>query len=113
MFEELGIPLQKRVGFQVDDEIGRNTLVGCRFTVTKHRSASSEQGPQPPFGPVPRSTSTSSTPTFHTLVRDQILFKGEISAMKGEKALNAKHHENLLSAFSALTAKFTFSSSSF
>ena len=68
MFEELGIPLQKKSGFLVGDEIGRNTLVGCGFTMTQDRSAGSEQGPQPPFSPVPRSTSTSSTPTFDTFV---------------------------------------------
>jgi len=42
VFEELGIPLQKRVGFQASDEIGRNTLVGCGFTVTKGSSAGLE-----------------------------------------------------------------------
>ena len=112
MFAKLGILLQKRVGFQVGNEIGRNTLVGCGFIVTQDRSANSEQGPQPPFSPVPGSTSTSSTPTLDTLAKDQVLFKGEIYVMKGEKALNAKHHENLLNAIYALTAKFTSPSSS-
>jgi len=45
-------------------------------------------------------------------VQDQVLFKGEISTMKGEKDLNAKRHENLLNAISALMAKFTSPSSS-
>jgi len=54
VFEELGIPLQKKVGFQVSDEIGSSTLVGCDFTVTKGNSAGSEQGPQTPFGLAPR-----------------------------------------------------------
>jgi len=49
-------------------------------------------------------------------VQDQILLKGEISKVKQalaeEKALNEKHHKDLLGAISALTAKFTSSSSS-
>jgi len=44
VFAELGILLQKRVGFKVGDEIRRNILVGCGFTVTQDRSAGSEQG---------------------------------------------------------------------
>jgi len=80
--------------------------------VTQDRSAGSEQGRQPPLGPIPGSTSISSTPTFNTLVHDQVLFKGKISAMKGEKTLNAQRHENLLNAISVLTAKFTSPSSS-
>jgi len=42
MFEKLGIPLQKRIGFQVSDEIGNSTLIGCDFKVTKGGSATSE-----------------------------------------------------------------------
>jgi len=42
MFEELRIHFQKRVGFQISDEIGSSTLVGCGFTVTKGSSAGSE-----------------------------------------------------------------------
>ena len=64
VFEELGIPLQNKVGFQVNDEIGSSTLVVCGFTVTKGTSAGSEQGPQTPFGPVLGSASISSMPTF-------------------------------------------------
>ena len=79
--------------------------------MTQDRSAGSEQGPQPPFGLVPGSTCTSNAPTFDTLVHDQVLFKGEIFPMKGEKALNAKCHENLHNAISALMAKFTSPSS--
>jgi len=82
VFEELGIPLQNRVGFQVSDEIGSCTLIGCGFKLTKGISAISEQGPQTPFGPVPGSTPTSNTPTFDTLVQDQILLKGEITEVK-------------------------------
>ena len=44
VFEKLGIPLQKRVGFQVSDEIDNSTLIGCGFTVTKGSSATSKQG---------------------------------------------------------------------
>jgi len=45
-------------------------LVGCGFTVTPASSAGLEQGPQTPFGPIPRSASTSSMPTFDALVQD-------------------------------------------
>jgi len=45
VFEELGIPLQKSMGFQVSDEIGRGTLVECGFMVTKDSNAGPEQGP--------------------------------------------------------------------
>ena len=68
--EHLGIPLQKKVGLQVSDEIGSNTLIGCGFRVTKGRNAASEQGPQTPFGPVPGAPSTSSGLTLHTLLQD-------------------------------------------
>ena len=116
VFEELGIPLQKRVGSQGSDEIGSSILVECGFTVTTGSSAGLEQGPQTPFDPVPESASTSSTHTIDTLVQDQNLLKGEISKMKQalveEKSLNVKRHEDLLSAISALMAKFTSPSSS-
>ena len=52
VFEKLEIPLQKRIGFQVSDEIGNSTLIGCGFKVTKGYSATSKQGLQTPFGPV-------------------------------------------------------------
>jgi len=46
------------------------------------------------------------------LLQDQNQLKDEISEVKEalaeEKALNAKRHEDLLSAFSALTAKLSF-----
>jgi len=45
MFEQLGIPLQKRVGFQVTDGIEHSNLVGCGFKVEKGGSTGSEQGP--------------------------------------------------------------------
>ena len=42
VFKKLGIPLQKRIGFQVNDEIGNNTLIRCGFKVTKGGNATSE-----------------------------------------------------------------------
>ena len=42
VFEHLGIPLQKKVGLQVIDEISSGTLIGCGFKVTKGGSATSE-----------------------------------------------------------------------
>ena len=115
VFEKLGIPLQKRIGFQVSDEIGNSTLIGCDFKVTKGGSATSEQGLQTPLGLVPSEASTSSAPTIDTLLQDQITLKGEIAEVKqaltAEKSLNAKRHEDLLSAFLALTTKFPSPSS--
>jgi len=60
VFEKIGIPLQKRVGFQVSDEIGFNTLIRSGLKVIKGGSAGSKQGPQTPLGPVPCEASTSS-----------------------------------------------------
>jgi len=100
VFEKLGIPLQKRVGFQVSDEIGNGTLIGCGFKVTKGGSATSEQGFQTTLGPIPSKASTSSAPTTDTLLQDQLTLKGEIAEVKQalteEKALNAKCHEDSL-----------------
>ena len=91
-------------------------MVECGFKVTKGSSAGSGQGPQIPFGPIPRSTSTSSTHIIDTLVQDQNLLKGEIfevkQALVEEKAFNVKSHEDFLSAIFVLMAKFTSSSSS-
>ena len=42
VFERLRIPLQKRIDFQVSDEIGNNMLIGCGFKVTKGGSVTSE-----------------------------------------------------------------------
>jgi len=42
VFEKPWIPLQKRVGFQVSDEIGNSTLIRCGFMVTKGGSTTSE-----------------------------------------------------------------------
>ena len=115
VFEKLGIPLQKKIGFHVSDEIGNSTLIGCGFKVTKDCSATSEQGLQTPLGPIPSEASTSSTPTIDILLQDQITLKGEIAVAKQvlteEKTLNAKCYEHLLSVLLALTAKFSPSSS--
>ena len=111
VFEQLEISLQKMVGFQVCDEIVGNTLVGCGFKAKKGGSAGSEQEIQTPIGPAPKEASTSSGPTFDTLVQDQRTLKGEIAEVKKvlteEKALNVKCHEDILSALSTLTAKFS------
>jgi len=83
-------------------------LIGCGFKVIKGGSLASEQGPQTPFGPIP--SETSHGPMLDTLLQDQNRLKEEIFEVKQvlteEKALNAKHNEDLLSAISALTAKF-------
>ena len=110
VFEKLEIPLKKRIGFQVGDEIGNSTLIGCGFKMIEGCSATSEQRLPTPLGPVPSEASTSSAPIIDTLSQDQITLKGEMAEVKQalteENALNAKHHENLLSALLVLTAKF-------
>jgi len=78
--------------------------------VTKSGSATSEQGLQTPLGPIPSEASASSASTIDTLLLDQITLKGKIAevrqALTEENALNAKRHEDLLSALLALIAKF-------
>jgi len=110
VLEKLGILLRKRVGLHVNDEIGNSTLIGRGFKITKGSSAPLEQGFQTLLGLIPLDASTSSGPTIATLLQDSITLKGEIAEVKQalteEKAPNAKHHEDLLSALLALTAKF-------
>ena len=53
VLEKLGIPLQKRIGFQISDEISNSTLIGCGFKVIKGDSVTSEHGLQTPHGPIP------------------------------------------------------------
>jgi len=110
VFEKLGIPLKKRIGFQISDEISNSTLTGCGFKVTKDRSATLKQGLQTPLEPAPNEASISSGPKIDTLLQDQITLKGEIGEVKQalteKNALNDKCHEDLLSALLALTAKF-------
>ena len=85
-------------------------MIGSGFKATKGYSATSEQGLQTPLGPVPIEASTSNAPTIDTLLQDQITLKEEIVKTKQvlteEKTLNAKRHEDLLSALLALIAKF-------
>jgi len=104
------------VSLQIPDEIGSSTLIGYSFCVKKGESANSEQGVQTPLRPVPSGVSTSSTPSLHTLMQDQLFLKGEIADMKKalaeENELNAKHHEDLLNAIFAITAKFSSPSAS-
>lgn len=72
VFKALGIPLQKRMSFQVTDEVGSNTILGCGFQIKKSDGTVLEQGPKTPFGPGPRLGSSmaasSSTTTIATLV---------------------------------------------
>jgi len=120
VFETLGIPLQKRMGFQVTDKIGSNTLLGCGFQIKKSDGTVLEQGPKTPFGssphPVSSTAASSSTTTVAALVQDQLHLKEEIAAVKQAlteaKALNTQRHEDILRAPSALTTKLAPSSSS-
>jgi len=120
VFETLGIPLQKKMGFQVTDEIGSNTLLGCGFQIKKSDGTVLEQGPKTSFGssphPISSTAASSSIATVATLVQDQLYLKKKIAEVKqaltNEKALNAQRHEDILHALSALTAKLTPSSCS-
>ena len=109
VFEHFGISLQKKVGVQVTDEIGSSTLLSCGFKLAKGETASSKQGPQTPFTPVPGSSS--SEPSVDALLLDQNRLKTELTevraALAEEKALNAKRHEALMSILSILIAKFS------
>jgi len=68
---------------------------------------------QTPLSPVPSDASASSGPTIATLLQDPITLKGEIAEVKQmlteEKALNAKRHEDLLSAFLTITTQISSS----
>jgi len=59
---------------------------------------------------IPGASSISSGPSLDNLLQDQTCLKEELSEVKQalteEKALNAKRHEDLLNAISALTVKF-------
>jgi len=107
VFEHFRISLQKKVGVQVTDEISNSTLISCGFKIAKGETAGSEQGPQTPFTSIPGSSSSGTS--LNTLLQDQNQLKDEISEVKAalveEKALNAKHHKDLLSAITALTAQ--------
>ena len=109
VIEHFGVTLQKRVGLQVMDEIGSNTLFGCGFKVTKSGSAGSEQGPKTPFTHI--LGSSTSGPSLDVLLQDQSWLKDELSKVKEllleEKALNTKRHEDILSAIFAHTAKLS------
>ena len=111
VFEHFEIPLQKKVRLHATDEIGNSTLLECGFKITKCGAASSEQGQQTPFAPVSGSSITG--PSLDTLVYDQTCLKEKLSeakqALPKEKALNAKFHEDLLHAISALMAKLSIS----
>ena len=58
VFEHFGVELQNKVGVQVIDEIGSDTLMRCEFDLVKGELASSEQGPQTPIPPVPSGSSS-------------------------------------------------------
>ena len=91
------------------DEIGSSTLTGCGFKLVKGDHAASEQGPRTPFPPVPGSSS--SKPSVDALLLDQTRLKTKLAEVKAalaeEKDLNAKCHEDLLHAISALMAKLS------
>jgi len=89
------------------DEIGRNTLVGCGFTLVE--GLASEQGTRTPFRLI--LGSSLSGPFVDALLQDQAGLKTELTEVEGvlteEKSLNAKLHEDLLAFLSALSAKLS------
>jgi len=93
----------------VTDEIGSSTLISCGFKLAKGETAGSEQGPRTPFTLVPGCSSSGTS--LDTLLQDQNRLKDEISEVKAalaeENALNAKCHEDLLSAITALMAQLS------
>lgn len=112
VFEKLGVCLQKRVPAQTNDEIGKRTLIGCGFSVPRGSTGGQEQPAETvPESPQPRpSSSSSSPPSFASLLADQQRMKEEMSALKEavstEQVLNAQRHEILLKAIAELTLKF-------
>jgi len=106
VFGRVGVRLQKKVGVKMTDEIGSSTLVGCGFKVTKGGSSVLEQGPQTPFTLIP--SFSTSEPSVNVLLQDQSRLRDELSedkqALPEEKALNAKHHEDLMSMLVTLTS---------
>jgi len=42
VFEHFGVDLQKKVGVQIIDTIGSNTLIGCGFELAKSEHSASE-----------------------------------------------------------------------
>ena len=109
VFEHFGVELQKRMEAQVIDEIGNNTLMGCRFTLVQDEDPASEQGMQTLTPPVP--SGSSSGPSVEVLQQKQLRLQAELTAVKRilpeEKELSAKRHEDLLAILAALNAKLS------
>ena len=51
VFEHFGVVLQKKIGVQMVDEIGSNTLIGCDFSLIKGTQTATKQGPRTPIPP--------------------------------------------------------------
>jgi len=99
VFEHFGVDLQKKVGVQIIDTIGSNTLMGCGFELATSEPSASEQGHRKPFPPV--SGRASGEPPIEALLHDHTRLKTELTVVKEELAAereqNAKRHNNLLS----------------
>jgi len=101
------VELKKKMGVQFIDEIGRNTLMGCGYTLVERPAL--EQGTRTPCPPVLGSTSVRLS--VETVLQDHSRLKSELTEVKEalaeKKALNAKRHEDLLALLSALSAKLS------
>jgi len=109
VFKQFRVELQKKVGVQLIDEIGSNTLMGCGFDLVKGEHPGSKQGPQPPIAPGP--SGSSSRTSLEALQQEQHGLQSELTEVKGalaeEKELHARRDEDQLAILAALTAKLS------
>jgi len=109
VFEHFRVERQKKVDAQVIDVVGSSTIMACGFDLIRAGDPSPEQGVQTPTLPVPHVSS--SQPSNPTPPQEQQHLQDEITILKGvfqdEKALNAKHHEDLVALLTALQAKLS------
>jgi len=107
--ERFRVELQKKVGTQIIDTIGSNTLMGCGLDLAKSESSASEQGHRKSFTPV--SGHASGKAPLEALLQDNTRLKSELIAgneeLATEREQNAKRHDDLLSLLSALSAKLS------
>jgi len=109
VFEHFGVELQKKVGVQIIDTIGSNTLMRCGLDLARSETSASEHGHRKYFTPV--SGRASREPPLEVLLQDNTTLKTEVTVVKEELAAereqNAKRHDDLLSLLSALSAKLS------
>jgi len=109
VFEHFGVELQNRIGVQVIDEIGSNTLMGCGFDLVQAKDPDSINRLQTPIPPVPGSSSKQ--PPITALQQEKKRLQDELSTVKdvleSQEALNTKCHEDILTLLAALNTKLS------